>query len=522
MDKKEEKNWWDAESDEDDNKDKGFDDIFQEVQVATTRLLDATSSILLDAAGGMFMPFVKPAKEYQPEISEEAGAATTSVLKKPAKIREEAENRNKQLLEAAFHGTLHLYVDYAGEYKHLTDNDYRLRNRLEDLKARLQKKYPPGSYKMLGKGKYEILPIYDSKKKKILEDQRRPDQPEPEKAKSKSEELEVAKRNIAKQAAHERVLKRFDKIKYDQKDPKKAEAMRVELTELRRELKDLESTSTVMRGNKSVRDPDSDPKEPKALARGDIPRIERRLDQLKTEKFPTSKTILETLKDAGADIDYQNEDGYTALMFAARNGHARTVEALLNIKADVTRRNKLGRTALHYAAQFAHKDIVVLLRQEKETDRKVGDCLGKTPRALAEEERKDMLEHKTEQWKEQVYKERMFLKVDPIGKSDEPEGGAVAELYFHAFKMKNPEAVEPAKEWKPDTWRISKIPDPACRVDPMSEQRYLSRWESTAKRLGPPVKTVVAPPTIDAKYLAGAGEVVSEEDRKLFKALISS
>ncbi len=57
------------------------------------------------------MPFVKPLTEYKPEVPlDTRGAADSKVLKKPAKIREEAENRNKQLLEGAFHGTLHLFV----------------------------------------------------------------------------------------------------------------------------------------------------------------------------------------------------------------------------------------------------------------------------------------------------------------------------------------------------------------------------------------------------------------------------
>ncbi len=39
------------------------------------------------------------------------------------------------------------------------------------LRPGSRRKYPKGTYKMLGKGKYEILPIYDKKGKKILEPQ---------------------------------------------------------------------------------------------------------------------------------------------------------------------------------------------------------------------------------------------------------------------------------------------------------------------------------------------------------------
>ena len=44
------------------------------------------------------------------------------------------------------------------------------------------------------------------------------------------------------------------------------------------------------------------------------------------------------------------------------------------------------------------------------------------------------------------------------------------------FGLQNPEAVkkEIPKEWKAGTWRISKVPDPACKVDPMPEQKFLA------------------------------------------------
>ena len=39
----------------------------------------------------------------------------------------------------------------------------------------------------------------------------------------------------------------------------------------------------------------------------------------------------------------------------------------------------------------------------------------------------------------------------------------------------------------PGTWRISKIPDPACKLDDMKEPVFLKRWGSAAKKCGPPV-----------------------------------
>ncbi len=106
------------------------------------------------------MPFVTPLTQYTPETEiDQRSVADSKVLKKPAKIREEAENRNKQLLEGAFHGTLHLcvsislwflrtvrrpfvhlnffvvQVDYAGEHKYASESKFRLSERRDELKA---------------------------------------------------------------------------------------------------------------------------------------------------------------------------------------------------------------------------------------------------------------------------------------------------------------------------------------------------------------------------------------------------
>jgi ankyrin repeat protein len=52
------------------------------------------------------------------------------------------------------------------------------------------------------------------------------------------------------------------------------------------------------------------------------------------------------LMDAGADLNYQNNDGSTALHTAAFFCHVEIVETLLEKGADKTLRNKTGKTAL--------------------------------------------------------------------------------------------------------------------------------------------------------------------------------
>ena len=67
----------------------------------------------------------------------------------------------------------------------------------------------------------------------------------------------------------------------------------------------------------------------------------------------------------------------TALMLAAENGHADSVNVLLNNKADVNKVDVCGRSALFRAAANGHEDIVEVLI-EKGADVKVKDKNGKT------------------------------------------------------------------------------------------------------------------------------------------------
>jgi len=60
---------------------------------------------------------------------------------------------------------------------------------------------------------------------------------------------------------------------------------------------------------------------------------------------------------AGANIDFQNGQGNTALLFAAHRGCKRLVECLLELKADTSLTNSEGNTALMYAAHGGHEAI---------------------------------------------------------------------------------------------------------------------------------------------------------------------
>ncbi len=68
------------------------------------------------------------------------------------------------------------------------------------------------------------------------------------------------------------------------------------------------------------------------------------------------------IKD-GADVNAKNNYGWTALIYAAGNGHKDCVAALIAAGADVNAKNDYGNTALMWASGYGHKECVELLEQ---------------------------------------------------------------------------------------------------------------------------------------------------------------
>jgi hypothetical protein len=88
------------------------------------------------------------------------------------------------------------------------------------------------------------------------------------------------------------------------------------------------------------------------------------------------------LLKAGADVDFLDASGTTALHLAAQRGHDAVVRTILEAGANVNFSDAWGTTALHFAAQRGHDDIVrTLLRHGADVN--AVDGAGNTPLSLA-------------------------------------------------------------------------------------------------------------------------------------------
>ncbi len=71
---------------------------------------------------------------------------------------------------------------------------------------------------------------------------------------------------------------------------------------------------------------------------------------------------VERLIDAGADVNFQDELGKTALMCAALKGHTDICKLLLEHKAEVDMKDEYGQTALMWAEREIHTETANFLK----------------------------------------------------------------------------------------------------------------------------------------------------------------
>jgi len=91
-----------------------------------------------------------------------------------------------------------------------------------------------------------------------------------------------------------------------------------------------------------------------------------------------------------ADLNHRGLDNWTALHFAANEGHTEVVKELLSHKADIEREpiSSINRTPLHLAAMRGHTNIVRMIIESKgktEVDRNCKDFDMNTPLHYASE-----------------------------------------------------------------------------------------------------------------------------------------
>jgi len=68
--------------------------------------------------------------------------------------------------------------------------------------------------------------------------------------------------------------------------------------------------------------------------------------------------VVKCLLSHGTDASIQNNDGWTALHYAAEKGHLEVVNLLLSHKANTSEEDNSGSTALHYAGYYGHLEVV--------------------------------------------------------------------------------------------------------------------------------------------------------------------
>ena len=83
-------------------------------------------------------------------------------------------------------------------------------------------------------------------------------------------------------------------------------------------------------------------------------------DFLKLCKSGNVGKVEEAIKD-GANVNAKDNDGNTALMWAAYNGHTERVKLLIEHGANINAKDNDGETALMQAAFYGYIEIVKLL-----------------------------------------------------------------------------------------------------------------------------------------------------------------
>ena len=103
----------------------------------------------------------------------------------------------------------------------------------------------------------------------------------------------------------------------------------------------------------------------------------RQSQNLLTAAYQGNITLVKDFLDAGADVNAKDEEGYTVLMMAAKNGghkqeklitQYKIVQLLVDKGADVNAKQKDGHTALKYARRHDLAQVIKILKQNGAKD----------------------------------------------------------------------------------------------------------------------------------------------------------
>ena len=81
----------------------------------------------------------------------------------------------------------------------------------------------------------------------------------------------------------------------------------------------------------------------------------------------TSLEIVDALLKAGADPNFKDSNGFSVLMYAARNGNTRAVKRLLRAGADASMKDDTGKTAADWAYEFYQDMLDALAGKTRHT-----------------------------------------------------------------------------------------------------------------------------------------------------------
>ena len=93
--------------------------------------------------------------------------------------------------------------------------------------------------------------------------------------------------------------------------------------------------------------------------------------------------LVRDLIELGANLDWQDEDGWTALHRCAYNNNSDIAKMLIDAGADVNIQDEEGWTALHYCAYYTHPGIARML-VDAGADKTISNNEGKLPYELAD------------------------------------------------------------------------------------------------------------------------------------------